>query len=844
MSSFKEELRRLGAKGGESLAAEIESLIEASESAEEDTLSLRLLALAAKEIRQGNLSFGHDCIGSAVEAYIAESSGESVEVSAGLSEKLSAVEVAASERSFIFPLPDIVGDEDYLQASEDTVTNFAHLLVNAGYCAEARSYLEAFGEIKKLRGEGEMKRKNAEDLRDYFKKTGNLQMVKAAEEMLEEMPEEAPAEKECRSAAMMKDAEKAGGEMKAAMMKAGYMMRAAEEAEKDGKIDEATAMKAMAEDLYEEAKSYSHAMEDDEMKKAQVQAEGDKPILYVDPPSAEETALMEEATASLGKGDLKSAKVSLAKARQMEKIRLVAALIKVGDTELAMETLAEGEEPSAPAPAPVAEEESGNDYAGEQEEAVEEDSEKPSEMPEGGEPAVQEPSKEPEMPEEAKEAEKLTAKVKTLASKGKMKDAVVAFAKLNHLEKSIVAGVKVARDHKDSELALEGFDVWRSVRKQRLTAEVALAEVEKDQQALDTAMEAMDTMEDESKAAEELDTALEDLDEATGEELTEDFIVPPGGIPEEGVSPELPAAPEEAPEQEEGEENEEEEGEEESQGMHYEVLQSLEEIKAMKVDRNALAFTYWEDDAGENPFYVVQASGKPVAEIHLRDQDDPEGIRAYFCDDTKYTKALAQTVENSNFYEMLRGVRARFYANAVDASAYADKLRKEAVASLSGTRTEKLASLRKDYTDALVVAAEAMNKGLYADKPNPLKAAFAKVLASYGISNPALAVEAAFKDGGQAYFEEVLDNASEYLEMPKEAFAHTKKMVSQASNLAFATASELSDESIAERLSRTSMPFGAVPSTEEAPAVQASIREYSEKARLNDLKSRLKLGRK
>lgn len=363
----------------------------------------------------------------------------------------------------------------------------------------------------------------------------------------------------------------------------------------------------------------------------------------------------------------------------------------------------------------------------------------------------------------------------------------------------------------------------------------------------DSAMEGMEMLEDESKAAQELDKALDDMDESKAEELTKDFLTPPGGAGEQQPPENSDGGGEMEHKEEEHEEEEEmEEGAkktdegEESDAMHVEVLQSLDEVKAMNVDRNALAFTFWEDDSGKAPFYVIQAAGKPIAEIHLADQDNASEIRAYFCDEGKYTKALAQSVENTNLFEMLKGVHARFYANAVDASAFAKKMKEEAVASVGTVRTEKLATLRKDFSDAMIVASDALNKGLY-NTPNALKSAFVKTLASLGVSNPAIAVEAAFKEAGALYFSQVMDAATEYLEMPKEAFAHAKKMVATAQNVAFAQANSYSDMSIGQELARNSLPFGSIPDSEP---VQASSREWNERARVDNYKQSLKLGRK
>lgn len=516
---------------------------------------------------------------------------------------------------------------------------------------------------------------------------------------------------------------------------------------------------------------------------------------------------------------------------------------------MAMEGLKEEEEHAYPSKADAEEETQQKDAD------VKDEGEKSEMPPEKTE--TDEPSKEPEEPKgdegEPKEedmAKDLQQKVESAVKKGKMREAVAAFTKLNDLETVVVAGVKLAGANKA--LAKEGFGVWKAVAKARLTAQAVLAEEEGEKQEHKDAMDGMEKLDDESTAHEELDKALEDMDESKAEEITKDWVTPPGGKAENGpaggsggADVQNHAEDEEQEEEMETEKEETQEGEEgekdEADGMHYEVLQSIEEVKAMKVGRDSLAFTFWEDEKGVSPFYVVQAAGKPVAEIHLGDQDNANEIRAYFCDEAKYTKALAQSVENTNLYDMLSGVHARFYANAVETSAFAKKMKERAVASVGEIRTEKLADLRKDYTDAMIVASEALNKGLY-DKPNALKSTFVKVLSQYGIINPHVAVEAAFKEAGSVFFEQVLDGATEYLEMPKEAFAHAKKMVRQAQNVAFAQANSY-DMPIGQRLAQNSLPLGSVPEAQEAP-VQASVREWSERARVDDYKEKLKLGRK
>ena len=281
---------------------------------------------------------------------------------------------------------------------------------------------------------------------------------------------------------------------------------------------------------------------------------------------------------------------------------------------------------------------------------------------------------------------------------------------------------------------------------------------------------------------------------------------------------------------------------EEAEAMHYEVLQSVETFNK-PMTRDALAFTFWNDET--DPYWVIQASGKPVAEVHLADQEHAEDVAAFFCDEVKWPNVVASTVEKVGLVKMLNGVKARFYANAVTKGTLADKMKAEALASLSTERKTRLAQLRNDFTSAMLTAAESLNKGLIANKPNALKKAFVEKLASLGIHNPALIVEEAFADAFEPFLDQVVADANEYLEMPKEAFDMTRKMVSSASNIAQAQVSNFANETLRDRLARTSMPLAPVePSFEEGREVRAALDSMSAREHNKALRTRLQLSRK
>lgn len=804
-SNLKEVLQRLQNRGETALATELESLIEAtaSDQASETRipLSRRLLAQAVHEIRQGRPNVGHDYIGAAVESYRAELSGTQPTVSDAVTAQLDDTKIdAVPSESFLVPMPANMDDSpDFETASAEVVTAFAHLLIAGGYTEEARAYLSGRTNLKTTEGDESMKsdRKTLEKLQSKFKSDGNTALANAVKEIIADLEEETDDEA-CPPAK-------------------------AEEAKKEEKEEEAPAPAA-----------------------------DEKPVLEVEPPAQEETEAKMEASAALKSGDLKKAKQSLAKAQKLERLRIVAALIKAGDMELAMEGLEEGDEgqggyasEEAPEVTPI--EEPVEDVP---EEAKKADADKPAEEPKE-EPKAEEATpvgEEPAKSDEEVAAQKIAAAVKRAAKTKQIAKAKKGVASLASLEQQIVAGVKKAEETlKDSALASEGYAVWMSVRKSHLEAVAAVATAEGDDKACDQAMEAIEALEGE----EGLDDTLESQpEEAKSEELAKEPILPAGGVQENDFEVDLDnldADAGDAGEEQPKEDGEEPKEEEEADAMKYECLQSIEEVKAMKVDRNGLAMTFWSDEKGVSPYWTVQANGKPIAEIHLADQDNAEEIRSFFCDEGKYPQAVEQSVGSVGMYDMLKGVKARFYANAIDKSAFAKKMKDEAVASVSGLRTEKLADLRRDFVDAVNVSAEALNKGIM-KKPNTLKAAFVKTLASYGIHNPALVVEAAFAEGFNGFMDQIVADAQEYLEMPKDAFAHAKRMILDAANVAHASANQLFDGTLGQRMQQNNLPLGSVPAAQEAPAreaeIQASMRSTSEREKSQNIRKRIRLSDK
>lgn len=855
--TLKNALRELKNRGDTVLLAEVEALEKVlnSEKAPSKPVAHRLLAHAAKLLREENPNYAlaHTYLGAAVEAYVQEKEGESVQISASVVSVLPPM--GAPESAFTAGGDYLEAPEDhseFAEASQETISTLANVLLNGGYIEEARKYLTAYNMSQEPQDEdNEMKisqREALASLKAKLKKKGDLVRARALEEILADLDEEQP--KVCKSELMEDEAKAIADDAKRAEAeKACYLMKAAEEMLKDPTADQSKAASMMkaAEDMMAKAKECApgeepcEGAEDEELPMDADAASKDE--LAVDEASAEELEAQSAAEAATKEGDIVSATKYLHKAERLRATRTIAALLKKGDFELAREGLAAlaSEEAAAPKPEAAEDHEKNAGMTSEDEPKHEDAEEEDMKLPQAAQEAVDSDKDEGAM------AEAMFRRIRSLARAGNFKAALATAKRLEKLEKEVARALKNVHsmDRKQvtaSErlsLVKEGRSLLAGIHWLSLNGQKVIAEELADQELAAEIADAMDKVDEES-IEDTLDS--EPMVEDDAPLADDEMAYEPSDEEKEEHHEE---APEEHHHEEEAPAAAPEEKKEEAEAMHYEVLQSVETLNK-PMSRDALAFTFWSDE--NDPYWVVQAAGKPVAEVHLADQDHAEDVAAFFCDEVKWPNVVAQTVEKVGLVKMLTGVKARFYANAVTKGTLAGKMKEEALASLAGERKERLAAIRNDFTEAMVVAAESLNKGLLADKPNALKKAFVERLASLGIHNPALIVEECFAEAFEPFLDQVVVDANEYLEMPKEAFAMTKKMVSAASNVARTQVSSFANETLRDRLARTSMPLAPTEPAYEAPAaereVRAALDSMSAREHNKAMRSRLQLSRK
>lgn len=90
------------------------------------------------------------------------------------------------------------------------------------------------------------------------------------------------------------------------------------------------------------------------------------------------------------------------------------------------------------------------------------------------------------------------------------------------------------------------------------------------------------------------------------------------------------------------------------------------------------------------------------------------------------------------------------------------------VTNESAKLVEERAAMRADFAHALQIAGVGLNKGFFADRSHPLKAAVFSVLTNAGVKQAASLVDQAFASVGEDFVEELLDTAESLLEKSPE----------------------------------------------------------------------------
>jgi hypothetical protein len=194
------------------------------------------------------------------------------------------------------------------------------------------------------------------------------------------------------------------------------------------------------------------------------------------------------------------------------------------------------------------------------------------------------------------------------------------------------------------------------------------------------------------------------------------------------------------------------------------------------VPKTATVDLFLYGEGTENPHWVVLASGRPVAEIRLEDQEEPQKIAKLFVTE-KYAEGVREAAKSFDFAEVLAGVRARPYVASV-AGADAFKRIEAAAGEKSRVELKKAkAALRDDALNMLNLVVVAQTKNFISD--NVLKSELFGRMKDAGVADrQAVAIiEAAYQAKASEHFENCFKQAFKWMDLQPEALAELEEQI-------------------------------------------------------------------
>lgn len=233
------------------------------------------------------------------------------------------------------------------------------------------------------------------------------------------------------------------------------------------------------------------------------------------------------------------------------------------------------------------------------------------------------------------------------------------------------------------------------------------------------------------------------------------------------------------------------------------ISEMPEEVKAEDIRMTLYAET------SANPFWNVEIKGQPIARITLADQEQPDEDRIVFCS-KEYPETLARAMEKVGAKIILDTMKAKFFANKVDESELASKIRAEITTTLETEHKEKLANLRNELMDCLNIATSAINKNWYAEEGHALKEALYARMEKAGMYDPIDVIEGAFEEASGDFFDHLFTKAIDIMNKHPEARAELRDTLMKTNALPIVAGVKTSKKvSLAEKLESSSFALQA-----------------------------------
>lgn len=217
------------------------------------------------------------------------------------------------------------------------------------------------------------------------------------------------------------------------------------------------------------------------------------------------------------------------------------------------------------------------------------------------------------------------------------------------------------------------------------------------------------------------------------------------------------------------------------------------------------------NEKSQDPHWLVCAGGRPLAEIRLSDQDEPEKLAKVFVSDA-YANGVVEASTQMELPELLVAIKARPYIATVNGTD-AFKALEERVKSAAQEELRKTKSnLRDDFLNTLSLVVTAQTKNYITE--NALKGALFTQFAKTGMEEDRIvaAIEDSWQEAASEYFEQCFKQASKWMDLAPEAYADI------AENIQGMSARGLSLEVEAEVAPSKNVPLLTLTASAEEPA--------------------------
>lgn len=229
------------------------------------------------------------------------------------------------------------------------------------------------------------------------------------------------------------------------------------------------------------------------------------------------------------------------------------------------------------------------------------------------------------------------------------------------------------------------------------------------------------------------------------------------------------------------EEKKNQEQEEEAKAESKEATVSAPSVlSAAVLDPNSVPKTASIDLIGyteeKDPFWVVLADGRPVAEIRLSDQEEPNKIAKMFTGE-QYAEGVREAAKQFPFAEVLAGVRARPYQASVAGDDAYKSIEAQLRTQSDTAMREARANLRDNFANMLNLVVLAQAKNFL--RENPLKDELFRRMSTSGLDErtSVAIIEAAYQARAPEHFDTCFKQAQRWMDLTPQALGELEEQI-------------------------------------------------------------------